>query len=36
MVKVPVKRQVVDAPQNTFPIFAAVVWGLVMVMTMMT
>ncbi|CAO3695704.1 unnamed protein product [Rhizopus stolonifer] len=30
MVKVPVKRRVVDAPQNTFPVFAAVVWGLVM------
>ncbi|KAI7903585.1 Tim17/Tim22/Tim23/Pmp24 family-domain-containing protein [Cokeromyces recurvatus] len=30
LVKVPVKRQVVDAPQHTYPVFAAVVWGLVM------
>ncbi|KAG1169554.1 hypothetical protein G6F70_008218 [Rhizopus microsporus] len=30
IVKVPVKRQVVDAPPQTFPVFAAVVWGLVM------
>ncbi|KAI9484169.1 MAG: peroxisomal membrane protein 4 [Benjaminiella poitrasii] len=30
LVKVPVKRQIVDAPQHTYPVFAAVVWGLVM------
>ncbi|KAF7727619.1 hypothetical protein EC973_007380 [Apophysomyces ossiformis] len=30
LVKMPVKRQVIDAPQHTYPIFAAVVWGLVM------
>ncbi|KAI8971042.1 peroxisomal membrane protein 4 [Pilobolus umbonatus] len=30
LVKVPVKRQVIDAPQHTYPVFAAVVWGLVM------
>jgi peroxisomal membrane protein 4 len=30
LVKVPVKRQVIDAPQHTYPIFAAVVWGAVM------
>ncbi|KAI9309239.1 peroxisomal membrane protein 4 [Cunninghamella echinulata] len=30
LVKLPVKREVVDAPQHTFPIFAAVIWGTVM------
>ncbi|KAI9489227.1 peroxisomal membrane protein 4 [Zychaea mexicana] len=30
LVKVPVKRQVIDAPQHTYPVFAAVSWGLVM------
>ncbi|ORX57024.1 peroxisomal membrane protein 4 [Hesseltinella vesiculosa] len=30
LVKLPVKRQVIDAPQHTYPVFAAVVWGLVM------
>lgn len=31
LVKVPVKRQIIDAPQHTYPVFAAVVWGIVMV-----
>lgn len=31
LVKVPVKRQIIDAPQHTYPVFAAVVWGVVMV-----
>ncbi|KAI9282557.1 peroxisomal membrane protein 4 [Sporodiniella umbellata] len=30
IVKVPVKREIIDAPEHTFPVFAAVVWGLVM------
>ncbi|KAI8141633.1 peroxisomal membrane protein 4 [Fennellomyces sp. T-0311] len=30
LVKVPVKRQIIDAPQHTYPVFAAVCWGLVM------
>ncbi|KAI8056331.1 Tim17/Tim22/Tim23/Pmp24 family-domain-containing protein [Gilbertella persicaria] len=30
LVKVPVKRQIIDAPQHTYPVFAAVVWGIVM------
>ncbi|ORZ20549.1 peroxisomal membrane protein 4 [Absidia repens] len=30
LVKLPVKREIVDAPQHTYPIFAAVVWGSVM------
>ncbi|KAG2204640.1 hypothetical protein INT46_006739 [Mucor plumbeus] len=30
LVKVPVKRQIIDAPQHTYPVFAAVVWGVVM------
>ncbi|KAI8369127.1 peroxisomal membrane protein 4 [Choanephora cucurbitarum] len=29
-VKVPVKHQIIDAPQQTYPVFAAVVWGCVM------
>lgn len=29
-VKIPVKRQIIDAPQHTYPVFAAVCWGLVM------
>ncbi|KAI9323582.1 peroxisomal membrane protein 4 [Dichotomocladium elegans] len=29
-VKLPVKRQIIDAPQHTYPLFAAVCWGLVM------
>ena len=30
LVKIPVKRQIIDAPQHTYSIFAAVCWGLVM------
>ncbi|CAO3592098.1 unnamed protein product [Absidia cylindrospora] len=30
LVKLPVKREILDAPQHTYPIFAAVVWGSVM------
>ncbi|ORZ20441.1 Tim17/Tim22/Tim23/Pmp24 family-domain-containing protein [Absidia repens] len=30
LVKLPVKREIVDAPQHTYPIFAAVIWGAVM------
>lgn len=31
LVKLPVKRELLDAPQHTYPIFAAVIWGAVMV-----
>lgn len=30
LVKIPVKRQIIDAPHHTYPVFAAVCWGLVM------
>ncbi|KAI8988198.1 peroxisomal membrane protein 4 [Mycotypha africana] len=30
LVKVPVRKQIIEAPKNTYPVFAAVVWGLVM------
>ncbi|KAI7884915.1 peroxisomal membrane protein [Lichtheimia hyalospora FSU 10163] len=30
LVKIPVKRRIIDAPQHTYSIFAAVCWGLVM------
>ncbi|KAI8376387.1 24 kDa intrinsic membrane protein PMP-24 [Radiomyces spectabilis] len=30
LVKIPVKKQILDAPKHTYPVFAAVVWGLVM------
>ncbi|KAI8336765.1 peroxisomal membrane protein 4 [Chlamydoabsidia padenii] len=30
LVKLPVKREILDAPQHTYPIFAAVIWGTVM------
>lgn len=31
MVKVPVQRQIMNAPEHTYPVFAAVVWGVIMV-----
>ena len=30
LVKVPVKRKIIEAPKHTYPIFAAVSWGMVM------
>ncbi|KAI8370009.1 peroxisomal membrane protein 4-like protein [Blakeslea trispora] len=30
MVKVPVQRQIMNAPEHTYPVFAAVVWGVIM------
>ncbi|KAI8341755.1 Tim17/Tim22/Tim23/Pmp24 family-domain-containing protein [Chlamydoabsidia padenii] len=30
LVKLPVKREILDAPQHTYPVFAAVVWGFAM------
>ncbi|CAM0140563.1 hypothetical protein VKS41_006582 [Umbelopsis sp. WA50703] len=30
LAKTPVQRKIIDAPQSTYPIFAALVWGMVM------